>query len=242
MGIIAEYVFDKTLPNYLKDMGKIEITQSAVPNLCDAIPFISKVLGLKYVDSGKLKSYITADIGKLEEETLFARAITDGVPFELRPVSVDDPDGSGKFVAAHQYHLICKNPKSRHFLPTTESITSAMNVETEFVYETILRTDDGEYSCYIYIPVKTGGMGSVNLLDQIRDLENILENAYAMVDIIPGTKIDKEVNSLFIPFSNKFGDYTHLEFDLKHLGEVMDMVVSIRMVQLETKIIENGGE
>lgn len=127
-------------------------------------------------------------------------------------------------------------------MPTaSEPISHAINVETDAVMEVLLTTGDEGWHRYLTIPIKTG-WPSVSMFDVVEDLkETILEwaadkkNGFSFFEDEDDDE-DEECAAMEVLFFDEMGAGSGLEFE--SVRDLMRCIVSIRLVNVQNKIIE----
>lgn len=220
---------------YLPDFQTQKIkTKLKCPD--EVLPFWGLQLGKIYENTGVKESYLVADEGKPFNESVVGRMYQDGLLLRgpARYV-VDRTTGQDKGMASPLI-LLYKNPDAKCFLPTKPGLLRACNIASHFVYEISLCDNDG-WRSYIYVEVKTKGMFAMNMLDYLEnDLHDIFESAESFVEHMPDAEYDKENNTMRVPFCDELGTFDLLEFDANCMGDLRDMVNSIRIISQESEI------
>ena len=260
------YICEQKLPEALSSLRTQEISSNggiSDSELKDLMPYMATCVGYKYPD-GSLHSLLVADqhiaqpdnqntrsadellremyaldgVNAFEKMFSWFRILVEGNQLKQKPTKIRNPQNEQEIIYITGYYLTYKNPNSRCFLPTANSICRCGNASTDFTYEVTLKTEDGRYSCYAYFPVETSGNGSLNLLDAIHDFDNMIDNDIdTFITAIPDARIDSDDDTcFFIPFTNEFGGWTFMEFYKKSKQDIRDMVVSIRIIELETRL------
>ena len=230
------YICTKQLPEGLESLQSCVFTFPDKANI-DCLPRIGRRLGIFYEDTGETRSLLIVDQNKPFEETILSKLLSGGEGLlQRRGITIFRQDEPQKSVNAIAYLLTYENPQARCLLPTVNmGICRACNVETDFTYEIALADDDG-WHCFIYVDVKTGGMGSMTLLDELNHLESLLETPEELAELVPGSRYDD--TTIFMPFGHDEGDFIEREFSHSNGNtyELKDMLYSIRLVKNECKI------
>lgn len=232
------------LPDYAATLRVQTIHVPKVINL-DCMPYWGFPIGASREGaSGKeMKSYLTVDKDLPIKETLFYRLVNDpNVQLSQRGVTLINKK-NGALTPTTIFHIQYKNGQARCFLPTVEQgICRACNVKTSFTLEVKLANEDG-YQCYFYHAVKTGGMGSLNMVDASRDIFDLMEDIEELSEAIPGAIYNEEEQLIQVPFCNEVGDYRLLDFSRRDggLSDLRDMVVSVRMIENDYECGESEG-
>lgn len=120
-------------------------------------------------------------------------------------------------------------------IPTVadEYVDSCSNVRYDITYELLFVADDG-YRRYITVNYKTEGTFAASLWDQIKDLEETIDEWTEAGTL--GIRYDKETEERTIPFFDETGEKADIPFI--NAEDLLSMLSSVRQIRFERTIIE----
>lgn len=228
MGKIIELESYENIPEYtgLKNEEKLELK--------DDYEWYGQKYGIRIgiiYDDGTVKSSFKKDIDNNNTE-IFDRLrndiklYTDHV--ELRNYDTYGLKGATRYYIPYKVKNHCSNKQTI----TDCYVERCNNVHYSVEYEILLVADE-QYKRYITVEYKTDGSHSTSLYDEIKCIEEDFEEWFS--EGTNGFKIDEDgIKS--VTFYNDIGE--HLDIDIESIDDLLDMIMSIKVIKCDSKIIE----
>lgn len=191
------------------------------------------------------KSYLEMD-QNCAGKTMMDQIIESGAALSVTKYCtrrIDTEQGS-KYVdgSITYYYLPYEQEDATFRLPTAvEPISWAINVETDAMMEVLLTTGDEGWQRYVTVPVRTG-WPSVSMIDVVERLEDTFidwaakkENGFRFFDMDEEDE-DEYCTAMEVLFFDETGAGNGLAFG--SVRELMHCIVSIRLVNVQNKIID----
>lgn len=181
-------------------------------------------------DDGEKKSLFVADGDGTEN---FDKLLEAGILKEQHKHTINRKTGKERGVV--YYYAMREIIGHSSGLPTISDkcLDTCCNVQYHYTYEILLVADD-EYKRYITVDVDTDGPHTCCLMDIVGDLEYTIEE-WAEDEEYGFSKDD--YGTLHCQFFDDFGQGLDVEFSSTR--ELMMCVNSIRIVKLQSEIIQN---
>lgn len=187
-------------------------------------------VGRIYKD-GRIESAFTKDVN-INSSEIFDRLRND-VKLTKKHVTVSDNDDYRKLVSATDYYIpyIVENHCS--FKPTVTDchVDNCSNVKYKITYEILFVADEG-YTRYLTFDYATEGSYASSFYDQINDLEEVFDEMFENEE----NDFRMENGEKQVAFYDEVGEKLYI--DICSTRELLSMISSIRVIELEKEIIK----
>lgn len=177
-------------------------------------------------------------MAKYMETTWFHRILTESPDLlYAKPYTFAETD-SDEVCEGTAYYIRYYDPDSPVFLPTVScGMSTACNLCSSVTFEMRFAGEEDAEFC-LYRRFKTEGMYAVNFVDVLKDtLEELKDYPIKFFDNVPGAAYDPKGKVLRLDFYDPTGAVGPFEFGVREISELRNLLVSVRIVKLEEKLL-----